>query len=220
MPRRPTRTVRERSREEIKRRILEVALPLFQQKGFRATTMRDIADLAGIALGTTYNYFPTKEHLALYFFEQALDRVLARHRRECPPEAPLHEQVFSLIALELEEVAPYEEFLGVVVSLGTIPTSRLHPFSLDTQRLKSRQLDYVAGLLARAVERGEMPAVGFEAMLLSAYWVFHLGIVIYWLNDTSPNKEDTFVLLDRSLRYILASLCQGNALAAPGQEAG
>jgi AcrR family transcriptional regulator len=208
---------REINKERTKKRLLHVALALFREKGFRQATMRDIAEAAGVALGTTYNYFPTKEHIALYFFEEALARVLARHRRETPAGASLEEQVFQLIALELEEIQPYQEFLNVLVVQATVPTSPIHPFGLDVQRLKSRHLDYVADLLRQAMERGEMPALGFEAMMLSAFWVFHMGIVIFWLNDESPHKEDTFVLLDKSLRFILGALRQGGRLE-PGQE--
>ncbi len=201
-------TLRESHRERTKRQILDVALALFQEKGFRQTTMRDIADRAGIALGTTYNYFPTKEHLALYFFEAALERVLARHRREAPAEASLEEKVFLLISLELEEVEPYRELLPVIVTQAMVPTSPLHPYSLETQRLKNRHLEHVAELVREAIDRGELPALGYESMMLSAFWVFHLGMVMFWLNDESPRKEDTYVLLDKSLRFILGALRQ------------
>lgn len=212
----PTREI---NKEETKRRILDVALAMFQTKGFRQTTMRDIAGAARIALGTTYNYFPTKEHLALYFFEEALGRVLARHRRECPRDASLEEKVFSLISLEIEEVTPYQEFLNVMVVQATIPTSPLHPFSLNTQGLKNRHLEYVAALVAEAVERGELPSLGFESMLLSAFWVYHTGIVLFWLNDSSPNKSDTWALLDKSLRYTLNALRQGGRLEERSEQA-
>jgi AcrR family transcriptional regulator len=202
-------TLRENHRERTKRQILDVALALFQEKGFRQTTMRDIADRAGIALGTTYNYFPTKEHLALYFFEAALERVLARHRREAPAEASLEEKVFLLISLELEEVEPYRELLPVIVSQAMVPTSPLHPYSLESQRLKNRHLEHVAEMIREAIGRGELPALGYESMMLSAFWVFHLGMVMFWLNDESPLKEDTWVLLDKSLRFILGALRQG-----------
>lgn len=213
---------REENKERTKRRILDVALRMFRGKGFRQTTMRDIADAAEIALGTTYNYFPTKEHIALFFFEEALARVLARHRRETPAEASLEEKVFQLLAIEIEEVEPYQEFLHLIVAQATVPTSPLHPFSLDTQRLKSRQLDYVADLLKEAIDRGELPPLGFESMTLSAFWVFHLGMILFWLNDTSPGKEDTWALLDKSLRFILGALRQGGQLESPsqGREAG
>ncbi|HZU35991.1 MAG TPA: helix-turn-helix domain-containing protein [Gemmataceae bacterium] len=46
-----------------RQRILEAARQLFAAKGFEASTTRDIADAAGIASGTLFNYFTTKEAL-------------------------------------------------------------------------------------------------------------------------------------------------------------
>jgi AcrR family transcriptional regulator len=197
---------RETKKEATKKKILEVSLQLFRKKGFGRTTMRDIAKKSGIALGTTYNYFPTKEHLALYFFERALEDVMERYRKEEPPDAPLEERIFLLLSLELERIAPYEEFLHLIVTHAVVPTSRLHPFSVDSQRLKNRYLEFVGRMLEEARERGEFEAVGFDSMVLSAFWVFHLGIMMFWLNDASRKKEDTFILLDKSLRFILNAL--------------
>lgn len=197
---------RESKKEATKKKILEISLQLFQRMGFARTTMRDIARKCGIALGTTYNYFPTKEHIALYFFEQALEEVMERYRREEPQDAPLEERLFLLLTLELEKIAPYEEFLNLIVTHAVLPTSRLHPFSMDSQRLKMKYLDFVGGILESAKDRGEFSALGFDAMILSAFWVFHLGIMMFWMNDTSRKKEDTFILLDKSLRFILGAL--------------
>jgi AcrR family transcriptional regulator len=208
---------RDAHKEQTRQRILDVALAMFRDKGFRQTTMRDIAEAAGIALGTTYNYFPTKDHIALFFFEEALGNVLVRHRRETPPEASLEEKVFSLIALELEEVEPFREFLDVLVAQAAVPGSPLHPFSLDAERLKSRYLDHVAAMLREALEQGELPPVGYESLMLPAFWAFHLGILFFWLNDESPHKEDTWILLDKSLRFVLGALRQGETLV-PEQE--
>jgi AcrR family transcriptional regulator len=197
---------RETKKEATQKKILDVSLQLFQKSGFGRTTMRDIARRSGIALGTTYNYFPTKEHLALYFFERALDHVMERYRREEPPDAPLEERIFLLLSLELEEIAPYEEFLHLIVTHALVPTSRLHPFSVDSQRLKNRYLEFVGRMLEEARDRGEFHAAGMDSMIFSAFWVFHLGIMMYWLNDPSRKKEDTYILLDKSLRFILGAL--------------
>ena len=193
-------------KEATKKRLLEVSLRLFQKKGFGRTTMRDIARRCRIALGTTYNYFPTKEHIALYFFERALERVKSRYSREVGEKMKLDERLFLLISLELEQVAPYEEFLNVIVTQSVVPGSRLHPLSVDSLRLKKHHLEFVGEILEEARGRGELPEAGLGSMMLSAYWVFHLGIMMFWLNDPSPKKEDTFVLLDKSLRFILNAL--------------
>jgi len=49
---------------------LRAALDLFAEKGFYRTTTKAISKKAGIAEGTLFNYFETKEDLALYFFER------------------------------------------------------------------------------------------------------------------------------------------------------
>jgi len=192
---------RETKKEATKGRILDVSLQLFQKQGFARTTMRDIARKSGIALGTTYNYFPTKDHLAGYFFERALDEVMERYRRTQPKDASLEEKLFFLISIELEQIAPYEEFLHLIVTHAILPTSRLHPASRDSQRLKHRYLDFVGGIL-----EGRLETFGSGAMILDAFWVFHLGILMFWMNDASRKKEDTFILLDKSLRFILDAL--------------
>lgn len=51
--------------EQRKKEILEAALKQFSEKGFHDTTVEDIATAAGVAKGTIYLYFPSKEHLLL-----------------------------------------------------------------------------------------------------------------------------------------------------------
>jgi len=197
---------REQKKEETKEAILAVALRLFKRKGFEKATLREIAKEAGIALGTTYNYFPTKEHLALYFFERAQDAVFERYRREEPPGASLEEKLFLVVALELEELAPYESFVHLAVMQAVVPASRLNPMSPDVTHLKKRYLAFVEALIGGSAERALAHVVRPTSMLSNVFWLYHGGLVLFWLGDTSPGKEDTLVLLDRSLRFLLEAL--------------
>ena len=45
--------------------IFQAALDLFQERGYEATTMRAIANAAGVSLGSSYHYFASKDHLVL-----------------------------------------------------------------------------------------------------------------------------------------------------------
>jgi AcrR family transcriptional regulator len=51
--------------EQRRAEILEAALGLFSSKGFHETTMEEVAQAAGVAKGTVYLYFQSKEHLLL-----------------------------------------------------------------------------------------------------------------------------------------------------------
>src|SRR2546426_9748730 len=106
---------RERNKGRTKREILRAALELFSKKGFFRTTTKEISDKARIAEGTLFNYFRTKEDLALYFFEQELVGLIEWYRDQRKlQEAPLPEKLFAIIHCHLERISPYEEFIGAV----------------------------------------------------------------------------------------------------------
>ena len=65
----------EEIRQEKKQLILDVALKLFAQEGFHATSISMIAKEAGISKGLLYNYFDSKEALLIAIFDGAIDKV-------------------------------------------------------------------------------------------------------------------------------------------------
>ena len=71
---------RAQNKQAIRKRIVTAALSLFQTKGFDATTTKAIARRASIAEGTVFNYFKSKEDIALHFFEQEVDHAIAAVR--------------------------------------------------------------------------------------------------------------------------------------------
>ena len=62
-PRKYEKKARAASTDETRSRILNASLALHSDKGFGATSWQDIADLAGVAVGTVYYHFPTMDDL-------------------------------------------------------------------------------------------------------------------------------------------------------------
>src|SRR5437870_10257425 len=136
-----TRAVGRRAQNKaaIRKRIVTAALSLFQTKGFDATTTKAIARKAGIAEGTVFNYFRTKEDIALYFFEQEVDQAVASVRDNPRlQKAPLEEKLFALVHNQLEFLAPYERFIGAAFIHALKPASPLGIFSHRAQELRHR----------------------------------------------------------------------------------
>lgn len=65
--------------EQSRREVLDAALQLFSHQGYRATTVREIADAAGVSVGNVYHHFPDKEAI----FRTLLDEfaAISRSRR-------------------------------------------------------------------------------------------------------------------------------------------
>jgi AcrR family transcriptional regulator len=126
--------------------ILDAAQALFIQQGYAATSMRQIANHAGLALGSTYNHFPAKEtifqtilnerhpyqHLGALLTPGHFDRQKAQSLLD---ELDQHPEFLNLMLIELVEFkgrhlpelfennlrdlpspAPWRAFLSMVVS--------------------------------------------------------------------------------------------------------
>ena len=63
-----TKEEQEKRRHEIFHQVVNI----FSKKGFHETSMREIADAAGLGKSTLYDYFKTKDEILIYFFEDQL----------------------------------------------------------------------------------------------------------------------------------------------------
>jgi len=62
----------ERKKEEMKKKIVSIAMDLYRAQGFKATTMEQIAVEVDISRKTLYNYFPNKEAIAGEYMKKYL----------------------------------------------------------------------------------------------------------------------------------------------------
>jgi len=194
-------------KQRIRERIVKAALTLFQTKGFEATTTKAIARKADIAEGTVFNYFKSKDDIALFFFEAEVDHAM-KSVRDNPRlrKAPLPEKLFALVNSQLEYLAPYERFIGTALIHALKPHSPLGAFSHRAMELRHRYLRFVEELIEEAIPKKQNP-LGFLAP--DIFWIYYLGVLLYWLYDTSPGKEHTLAFLDRSLNIGVSMLKQG-----------
>ena len=195
------------NKETTKSRIVAAALTLFQVKGFDATTTKAIARKARVAEGTVFNYFPTKEHIALHFLEQEVEIAMTSVRENVRlRKAPLEEKLFALVQTQLELLAPHERFIGAAFVQALKPGSRLGLFSPSAQELQFRYLAFVQELVDEAIRRGELTPSSWWTP--HVFWIYYLGVLLYWLHDASPGKQQTLAFLDRSLKIGVTVLRQ------------
>jgi AcrR family transcriptional regulator len=198
---------RAQNKENTKARILAAALVLFQSKGFEATTTKAIARRARVAEGTVFNYFPTKEDIALHFLEQEVEQAMAAVEGNARlRKAPLEQKLFTLVQTQLEFLAPHERFIGAAFVQALKPGSKLGLFSPSAQALQYRYLAFVQKLVDEAIRRGELSASSWWTP--HVFWIYYLGVLLYWLHDTSAGKQQTLAFLDRSLKIGVTVLRQ------------
>lgn len=185
-------------------RILAVAAERFAQDSWETTTTRNIAAAAGIANGTLFNYFPTREAIVAALVEQTMPDAAKQYNRRRSGKESLDEELFSFEWTALKSLRHYRSFLApaleAVFSPLATPT-REDPGAV----IRQTHLETVARILA---DHGISQPL--SAVLLQLYWTLHLGVLAYWAADPSPHQEDAMALLDRSVKLFTASLTGGD----------
>ena len=102
-------------KRQTRQRIIEVAHNLFSNMGFEKTTTRDIVAGAEIAAGTLFNYFPTKEALAMTILAESLDRAEAEFEARSRGAERLEESLFAYVAAGLRCLGPHRHYVGEVL---------------------------------------------------------------------------------------------------------
>jgi TetR/AcrR family fatty acid metabolism transcriptional regulator len=96
-PRRGARLVRGDKRE----RILDAAVRVFARKGFYATRVSEVAQAAGVADGTIYLYFRSKDALLVSLFEDRVERLLTFLETDLPQAASAGDRLRRIIEVQL-----------------------------------------------------------------------------------------------------------------------
>ncbi len=180
--------------------ILECALQLFREKGFNATTMRDVAARAEVALGAAYYYFASKDAIVMGFYERAqvdlapvLDRSLANAKG-------LHDRVSAIIRAKLDYFAADRKLMGAL-SAHIDPHHPLSPFSEETRNIRDRDI----GFFSQAVEGGKVNVPeDLKAHLPRVLWLYQMGLLLFWVYDSSPKQERTRKLFEKSLAIVVS----------------
>jgi TetR/AcrR family fatty acid metabolism transcriptional regulator len=82
-------------------RILDAAVRVFAKKGFHATRVSEVAKAAGVADGTIYLYFRSKEELLVSLFEDRVERLLAFLEAELPRAHGAPDKLRRVIEIQL-----------------------------------------------------------------------------------------------------------------------
>ena len=108
-------------KEATRKRILDTAKQLFRTKGFDQATTRDIAQEVGIANGTMFNYFASKEAIVVELANVGLEKA-AREFSKHQPGGSLEEDLFAFIAIQLRHLRSVRKYLRPLLDTVFVPT--------------------------------------------------------------------------------------------------
>jgi hypothetical protein len=98
--------------------------------------------------------------------------------------------------LKIETIKPYHQFAGVLFKTAADPQSPLNPFSDDSDPVRQKSIDLFAQVVDGSTAR--VPK-DLRAELPYLLWVYHMGIIMFWIHDPSPKHRRTYRLIDHTV---------------------
>ncbi len=130
--------------ERTKRALLQIAYGLFISRGYENTSVDDIIEAAGIAKGTYYYHFESKEQTLEEVIGMMLDQEAEAARQVLGSDAPVPQKIVGIIA----SLRPRQEELPIEGALMKHENALMHA------KIKRRLIETVLPLLSEAVEEG------------------------------------------------------------------
>lgn len=128
--------------------ILRAATQVFAQRGFFNAQVADVAKAAGVAAGTVYLYFRSKDDLLVSLFERTMKDAIAEGRAALVGAVDPRERLSRIARLHLER-------LGRDRDLAVVFQVELRQSTKFMERFSSSYLREYLGIIREAVEAGQ-----------------------------------------------------------------
>jgi AcrR family transcriptional regulator len=178
--------VREQTEQTYRSAIVEAAETVFVSQGFQEARMADIAQAAGVSVGTLYNYFANKEAVFGCLMEE---RRLEFHRvidQACTEQ--VEQPALHLITTLLQHIEQHSALMVLFTQLGAVSENDVRRIGgNECQAGYAEYLEQLAGCIARSAHGGELRADIEPRRLASALAGAVNALVFDWLHTGRPS---------------------------------
>ena len=144
--------------DERRPQIIEAAIRVFTRKGYRKTTMPEIAQEAGLSIGGVYWYFKSKDEIILDILGQCFQGDMANLDTLLNTGAPAEERMLSFIANYAESFKVYAWLNPIGIEFYGESAHDIRVRSFIQKYLKHYRQALVT-FIEQGIQRGEFKAV-------------------------------------------------------------
>ena len=170
-------------------RLYQTAIRMLGERGYEATTLRDIAKHAHVSVGLLYRYFPSKRAVILAFY----DELSADYARQAlaMPRGTWRERFIFALQTSLNVLGPHRVALrGLIPVLVGDPEESVFARSAAFSRMR------VQGVFEEAVVGStDVPTRTLAEAIGRLLYLVHLAVLLWWLLDKSSKQRATTALV-------------------------
>ncbi len=150
-----------------KRKIFETSMKLFAKKGYDATSIEEITATVGVAKGTLYYHFSSKEEIFNFLVEEGMKLLKNSIDIKISKLDHTIDKLRAVILIQIKIIAKYEDFMTIVLSQiwGHEPRNIM---------CKEKVIEYIKtieDLVEEGIQKGEIIDGDSEIIASRNFWI-------------------------------------------------
>jgi AcrR family transcriptional regulator len=167
-----------------RKEIIRVASKLFSEKSYHDVTMEEIAEKVGVAKGTIYLYFDSKEKLYLEILEDSYQDIESLIKKEIAKSDPAPQKLKKVLNLIF---GFYRQNLDILRILSRDETHLIREHYEFTEHWRLRRLRLYERILEKGVKEGSFRPINTK---LTALVIFGLVRSVMFFHETDKSVEE------------------------------
>lgn len=160
-----------------KRKIFETSMNLFATKGYDATSIEEITSIVGVAKGTLYYHFSSKEEIFTFLIEEGMKLLQNSMFIKVEKCHTLKDKLKAILLIQIKVMVKYQDFMTIVLSdsLGKGPRN------LICRKYVFEYIDLLEKIISESINSGEATNtnIGSPAVLASGLFGTTYSILLY-----------------------------------------
>ncbi len=195
---------RERKKADKLQRIKDASLALFLTKGYDDATTREIAKIAGVALGTVFLYAENKRDLLFLIYNDELEHVLGQAEAAVQPSASFLSNMLSIATLHLTHYGRRPE-----ISRYALREMYFYDKGVQSRRfheIRSRLLQLIVGVIKQDLARGHIKATHEAGLIGNMIFALFQVEIRRFLMDDKPDLDAAVRSFQSQIEVLMAGL--------------
>lgn len=151
-----------------KRKIFEISLKLFAEKGYDATSVEEITAVVGIAKGTLYHHFSSKEDIFNYLVEEGMHLLHNSIEIKTSKLDNIKDKLKAIILIEVKVLFKYKPLISIISSeiWGNSPRNEM------CKKYVTDYVSFIEKIVQEAIDNKELPNANARMIACNIFSIF------------------------------------------------
>lgn len=178
-----------------KRKIFEISMKLFAEKGYDATSIEEITSVVGVAKGTLYYHFSSKEEIFHFLIDEGMKLLQNSISIKISQKNNSIEQLKSVILIQLKVLYKYEDFITIILSQiwGN------EPRNIECKKYVVQYLKIIEEIVQSGIQKGEIIDADPETIASEIFSTTCISLIYRIKKNNKININELYKELEKIL---------------------